>query len=79
MTNKNYCDNQKIIVLSNLYGTNPSKVKEISKNKYRLGRHTYQIYTLHQLMQNDKAIPHYNYSIIYNYEQYFIVKNKKDN
>ena len=34
MVNKHYSDNQKIIVLSNLYGTNPSKIKEISKNKY---------------------------------------------
>ena len=78
MTNKNYCDNQKIIVLSNIYGTNPSKVKEISKNKYRLGKYTYHIYTLHQLMQNEKTIPHHSYSIIYNYEQYFIIKNIKE-
>ena len=78
MTNKYYSDNQKIIVLSNLYGTNPSKIKEISKNKYRVGRHTYHIYTLHQLMQNEKTLPSYNYSIIYNYDQYFIIKNTKE-
>lgn len=78
MTNKHYSDNQKIIVLSNLYGTNPSKIKEISKNKYRIGRRTYHIYTLHQLMQNEKTLPSYNYSIIYNYDQYFIIKNTKE-
>lgn len=78
MVNKHYSDNQKIIVLSNLYGTNPSKIKEISKNKYRIGPDTYQIYTLHQLLQNETTVPSYNYSIMYNYDQYFIIKNTKE-
>ena len=51
-------------------------IYEISNNKYRIRKHIYRVYTLHQLHSNEQLIPEHDTVITFGYDQYYIKKEK---